>query len=441
MNKFLLGLIFAVLLPFAQSANASDWLYRMQQGDTLWDLCLKYTNKRGCWIELGKYNNIKRGRYIKPGTVIQVPASWLRTLPKVGEVSAVQGQVTYIAANGDETPLSHGQDLTLGASIRSGSEGSATIILGSHKQILLRPNSELVLESASSFEQTVSDAELRLETGGVEASVRKGTKSRFQIKTPAAIAAVRGTRYRVVTDAKDNVTRSEVLDGAISFGRGKTVNVPAGFGAAAKKGKPPEPPRALLPAPKLDSASYNVPLPAQLKWQGNKDAVAWQVDVYAPTQNSLLFSRRVNEPEVTFTDLAPECYRVHVSAIDSGEFQGMESIATLCVVAPVAPVSKVSVVVSENDVPTVSWPQVAGASQYRVVMASDENFSEVTWHKLVNTTELQLPQVVDSRMWVKVIAVDEFGNTSDGVVETFTTEKTDWRLVVGMGLFVLVALL
>ncbi len=441
MNRLLPGLCLVVLLPLTQPAAASDWLYRMQQGDTLWDLCLKYTHKRGCWMELGKYNSIKHGRRIQPGTVIKVPASWLRTLPKVGQVGAVQGDVTYTAASGEESALRQGQALMLGAGLRSGERGSATIHLGAHQRVLLRPDSQLILENASSFEQSISDVELRLESGNVEASVRKGTKSRFQIKTPAAIASVRGTRYRLAADATNKVTRSEVLDGNISFGSGETVSVPAGFGVSAKQGEPPTPPRALLPAPKLAGNAFHLPASAPIRWSANPDALAWQVDVYPPEGDQLLFSQRLSEPSFSFDDLQEQCYRLQISAIDSDGFQGLESVATLCVVAPLAPVASVSVRVSDDDIPSVSWPAVRGASQYAVTVAADKHFDTVTWHKVVSASELQLPQVVDSRVWVKVVAFDEHGNRADATVQTFTTEGTDWRTVLGVGLFVLVALL
>ena len=59
------ALAFTALISVAvPNAQADDWIVFAQEGDTLWDLCLKYTNKRGCWIELGKYNAISNDRAI-----------------------------------------------------------------------------------------------------------------------------------------------------------------------------------------------------------------------------------------------------------------------------------------------------------------------------------------------------------------------------------------
>ena len=197
----------ALVLP--SRVLAQDWIIRFHAGDTLWDLCIKYSNKRGCWIELGKYNNISDERTIQPGEEIRFPRAWLTSMPEVGQVESVSGDVRYEEkSRGAGVPLVVGQSLLLGSRIVSG-DGRAQISLGNNSALLIRPDSELDLDSFSTGQGPGQVAELSLASGEVEVAVKPDSDSRFQIKTPAAIAAVRGTRYRV--SSLSEATRSEVL--------------------------------------------------------------------------------------------------------------------------------------------------------------------------------------------------------------------------------------
>ena len=69
-----LWVIIIVLGTCTQSpALAQDWLYKARPGDTIWDLCLEYTARSGCWKELARYNNIADDRAIPPGEEIRIP--------------------------------------------------------------------------------------------------------------------------------------------------------------------------------------------------------------------------------------------------------------------------------------------------------------------------------------------------------------------------------
>lgn len=441
MKNLLLYACVILLTSFSKPSSASDWLYRMQPGDTLWDLCIEYTHKRGCWLELASYNKISRDRRIPPGSVIRFPLQWLKTVPQVGTVESVQGDVFYKAAGNQERLLQSGQAVTLGATIRS-QEGAASLRLGNSSTVLVRPSTTLKLDQMSSIKQAVDDTELDLKNGNVEASVRKGARARFKIKTPAAIASVRGTRYRVVASAQDKVTRSEVLEGEVRFGAEQVVDVPAGFGVLAQEGKPPVPPRALLPAPELAESTIKMSAPVMFDWPKDVRAIAWQLDVYgAKADSGLLFSRRVTEPSITLPSIESGCYRMVLSAYDEAGFQGLERRFSLCVKQPLVSVSDIDVVLADADGANLQWGMVADAVKYKVVLAADETFENVLWSGESNNTQMQLPSLAGSRIWVKIVAIDQHDNTSNPVITSYATEKTDWRAIVGMTLFVLISLL
>lgn len=319
----------------SRQATAQDWIYATQPGDTLWDLCLEYTAKRGCWKELGTYNNISGDRIVQPGTEIRIPLDWLLELPIVGTVLSVQGEVQYQEQSGGKlVPLVPGQTLVLGSLINSRA-GNASIILNDHSELLLRPDSVLELSSMSTGTGLRQSSELDLDRGEVEVKVKPGARSRFEIHTPSAIAAVRGTEYRVASLRRDAGTRSEVLKGEVAVEAGTTVEVPAGYGLKAKKDEVPGEPRELPAAPVFAQARVDSPLPLSVHWTNEQGVVSWHLDLYSQAApGELLATYRTADPELVFTELGEGCYRLVARGIDSEGFNGLESELPLCVKEP-----------------------------------------------------------------------------------------------------------
>lgn len=340
-HRLIIALVIIGSIWGSRQAVAQDWIYRAQPGDTLWDLCLEYTARRGCWIELSTYNNVPDDKKIQPGTDIRIPVSWLLELPIVGTVLNVQGEVHYQEYSGSKpVPLTAGQDLVLGSILQSAG-GSASLKLGQHSELLLRPNSVLELNSMSVGQTPGQTSELQLDRGEVEVKVEPSSRSRFEIHTPSAIAAVRGTEYRVASQSGDNSTRSEVLKGLVAVQAGSSVDVPAGFGLKAKPGEALGEPRKLLSPPVFEQSRLDSPLPVIVRWSDNPGAEAWQLDLYTQAgAGELLATHHPTEPHFTFPDLAESCYRLVARGVDTEGFNGLESELPLCVQPPPPPVEE-----------------------------------------------------------------------------------------------------
>lgn len=318
-------------------AVAQDWLYEARPGDTLWDLCLQYTARPGCWKELAGYNNITNERTMAPGQEIRIPVSWLLALPVVAEVLNVNGEVSYQEQHGAAPqPLRSGQTLVLGSLVRC-AEGSARLRLSDNSEMLLRPGSVLELTSMSGGSGPGQATELQLERGELEIEVPPASRSRFEVHTPSAIAAVRGTQYRVVSDNTATAsTRGEVLAGRVAVQAGATVEVPAGFGVKARQGQAPGAPRKLLAAPTFAQPRIDAPLPLTVHWSADPGAVAWLLDVHAANASGeLLASHRTQQASFEFVALQQGCYHLVVRAIDQEGFNGFNGELPLCVLPPV----------------------------------------------------------------------------------------------------------
>ncbi len=330
----LVSFFLALSAAFPRMASAQDWIYRIQEGDTLWYVCLKYSSKRSCWTELGEYNEIKHGRGITPGTDIRIPMSWLIEVPIVGEVEGVLGEVLYDeTSSGDPVPLVSGQKLLLGSRIIV-KEGIAEITLGNNGALMLRANSELELRNLSSADSPSLSAEIELYRGELEAEVKPRSESRFEIHTPSAIAAVRGTGFRVSSLLEGaGATRSEVVTGKVFVEAGSSQIVPAGFGVIALKGETLGAPRALPAPPIFFAEEVRSPLPVIINWEADPEAKFWQLDMYAgETGTDLLESRRIAQSEYVLNDIDQGCYVVALRAIDAAGFNGLESRLPVCVI-------------------------------------------------------------------------------------------------------------
>jgi hypothetical protein len=146
-----------------------------------------------------------------------------------------------------------GASLEPGTRLRTGPNSSATLQFSDGTRVLLLPETELSISRAVRFAAGGGTVvRLDLIQGSIENLVRPrdGRGGRFEIQTPAAIAAVRGTEFRV--GAAPGAARTEVLGGLVELGNkfGREELKP-GFGALVEAGKAPQPPTPLLPAPNL----------------------------------------------------------------------------------------------------------------------------------------------------------------------------------------------
>lgn len=326
-------LLTAILfLLMAKPTMAQDWIYYAESGDTLWDLCLKYTAKRGCWLELSEHNNIVEGKNIQPGDKIRIPVDWLLTVPVVGRVLNVNGEVQYRESSmSDWLPLLHGQRLLLGSVIRSDA-GSANISLGRDSEILVRRHTTLELNTMSAGAIPGQTTQLNLEKGSVEVEVDPASKSRFEIHTPSAIAAVRGTAYRVSVESVA-ATRNEVVSGLVAIKAGSDADIPAGYGIRARTGKALSEPWKLLPPAQFSAPRIESALPVKLQWAPQSGAALWQLDLYENNVDGrLLETRTTVTSEFSYETLELGCYLLVARGIDTEGFQGLDGKLPLCVV-------------------------------------------------------------------------------------------------------------
>ena len=331
----------ALSFMYSAQSSAEDWVYTVRAGDTLWGLCIEYTTVQNCWQKIGAYNNVEYPRSLAPGTRIKFPVAWLKNQPAAVELVYIHGSVSVLSQFGSADPVARagvtGETLSMGAVVVTGENSSATLKFADGAILVLESDSKVVLDSLSqNGEAGMVDSKIRLLQGSSSAKVPvREPRSRFSITSPSAVAAVRGTDFRVTTLGSESpVMRGSVYEGSIvvvGHGDDAAVPVETGFGVMAEQGKPVGQPLELLSEPTFTTAPDAQFYPLKIDWGNIDGAEHYVVEVLADSSDAKLIQLHKSEDSEVIVPMdEPACYRIRVSGVDKKLFKGMPGEIKLC---------------------------------------------------------------------------------------------------------------
>lgn len=367
-------------------ARAEDFVYTVRSGDNPWNLTERYLRDLSFWPQLLQYNRIDDPQAIRPGSKLRIPNNWLRLGTAEVRIGEAQGEVQIEdhEQGEDWRPVATGQRLDAGQRLRTADNGSATLELAGGSSVLVRPGTELRLVQAKQPRARGSGPWLRIELlrGGLENVVqrRPGSGTRFEIQTPSAVAAVRGTEFRVSASADSS--RSEVLGGAVAFGSSRgSVTLPRGTGSLAVAGQAPRPPIALLPAPGLGALPATVErLPISIPLTPVPGAQRYQTQLI-PAGSALVASDESSAtPNARARDVPDGNYLLRVRSVDANGLEGLQAERPLTVNArPEPPVlsSPAPDATIATPHPEFHWTEAGGAAGYRFQLAASQDFARL----------------------------------------------------------------
>jgi len=438
----------AVLTTTAKASQ--EWIYGVIQGDTLSEFSEKYLRSDIPWVHVQTLNNIADPDHITPGSKIRVPLAWLSTRPTSAEVIALQGdvQLRRLPEQGSQaSPLFRQLSLTdhliLGDVITTGADSSVAIRFADASSVTVLQHSELIFDHLSEHDETgMVDSKLRLNQGTAEASVTRQLRgiARFEIHTPSAISAVRGTHFRTTYVEKEDAARVEVLGGGVEV-KAEGVNqlVPAGFGTRVKKGEVPIKPRELLPAPEVKTLPNVITQVTQnVRWFPVSEASSYRIQLSTSEHfSTLIWDQLTENNEILLPDIADGDYFLRVKAIDSLGIEGRVDPQPLTLnIYPLAPTS---ILPSDHDSVMnndfqLRWSLVPDAESYRLQIAKDQAFNQILIDEQVNGGRSSAVEFDRSGRYfwrVASIAVDgeqgEFGVVSPLMVtRTHQIKQGNW---------------
>jgi hypothetical protein len=178
-------------------------------------------------------------------SLLALVALFLTLSIQAAEFSSVNGTVEVKKTGTAAWKLARpGGPVVSGDAVRTGPGSRAEVKMDEGHRVALREKTSLRVESAKKGASLFF-----LEAGKLKATVNKlRGGSRFEVKTPLAVAAVRGTVFEMSV-ADDQTSRLDVLEGRVSYrelvGAGREVLVPQGqtqvFSPPAAPPSPAEP--------------------------------------------------------------------------------------------------------------------------------------------------------------------------------------------------------
>jgi len=389
MNKLICWfvLLFSIVsLPVYAASKDSERTVeiRVTSRDTLIGLCQKHLTHPEKWPQVSKLNRLPDSNYIAPGQKIIVPVALLKGVPMDGTVTFLQGEAFVQSTGSSEwRPLKLREIISEGGALKTAANSALEISFEDGTSFLLREQSLLSVKTSKKGMLHLLRV-LRLEGGKIISRVKSATgkDSRFEIETPSALAAARGTHYRVAVDGQ-GTTRAEMLESRIDLSAmGATVPLKEGEGSLAHRNEPPSPPIRLLdpPEPQNVAAVY-----------GNKSSTISFSRVQNAAQYRVLLARdqegkqaariALIKPDEAFVFEGLDDGSYYLLATSIGE-EGLEGAPSKpCEIKVrrkplppdiVAPLDKAAL----PEMPLKSqWHNVLGVSAYQVQIATTPDFS------------------------------------------------------------------
>jgi len=371
----------------SQNTFAKEWIYTTSKGDTLWDFSKKYLHHVTYWSQIKKINNVTNPRRLQPNQRLRIPLKWVKVNPVSAKVIAVHGKVQLQRhERSNMESVTQGLLLHLGDSLQTAADSNVSIKFADNSIVTIHENSQTVFDHLTAYgDSGMVDSRIRLNQGRLETKVQPatGAGSRFEIHTPSAISAVRGTEYRLTSDQQNQTTNMEVIKGKVAIAaEEKTILVPQGFGSKVAKGQAPIAARELLAVPHLEAIPERIRhLNWPVTWKLLKGAEQYRVEISVREDfKTINWNRLLASPRVNLPDLSDGEHYIRVRGVDELDLEGLNQTAKLLIdVRPQPPIllQPQQKQVLRGTGPELRWSESFDAKTYQLQLSSDEAFSKL----------------------------------------------------------------
>ena len=303
--------------------------YTMRSGDSLYQLASRYFMRQRDWRTVQQINRIGNERAIPVGTVIQIPSRILKAEPLEAKMIGFKG-VGQVETLGKSEALALDMAVHQGSVIETGPGSFATMELSNGSRVTLPSQTRLRITAMRRFLLTGSlDFDFMVEKGRIETSAAPLGKdgSRYRIRTPIAVSAVRGTTFRIGYDGDTAPSLTEVVEGTVAVkpdeARAETP-IPHGYGASVAAGGSLTKEELLPPPALIDPGKVQVDPIIEFRLTPLPDASAYHLQLARDAGFVELFTEAYSDtPQVSFSDVPNGRWFVRATAIAHSGLEGM----------------------------------------------------------------------------------------------------------------------
>lgn len=336
----------------------------VESTDTLKSLSKAWFGTAGLWRHIAEYNALDpavpllEGQFIKVPVAATVPRQFARIIYTHGENTITRAPFErsgLIKAGSDATrasspePLQRGDKVYINDTITTAPDGFVSIEFNGGSSANLEPSTSMTLttlDCPENADQCLIALDVPQGNLGVDVTPRVGQKTGFQITSPYATAAVRGTSFDF--SAQEGLLLVGVTEGNVDvIAFNQPLNVETGFGVKTKEGEAPGKPVALLDAPAFFSHANRLTSEDQVSWAEAGGAAAYRVTLSSDQAGKqVLESVDVDDAAYALPELSAGEYFMAVRALDPDGLAGFEGQTALSIagVDDTAPLAALTIV-------------------------------------------------------------------------------------------------
>lgn len=390
LKNVLFSLVFLFSFLVGQPLSAADDQtveLTVRNGDSLEKICNEYLGNQKSWPRIAKLNRLQNPDLIHPGQKLTIPVDLLKGMPMDGKVTFVKGDVQILlSAAAQWTSVRLDESIGQGSLLKTGENSGVEITFKNEDSLLLRSQTSLQITKALEKSASNRAYEFFLDVGRAISRVRNitGGKTRYEVKTPSAVAGARGTQFRVSVDP-DTSTRCEVLEGKVGVRAQKAaVLVGEGHGTLVSLNQAPGKPQKLLPPPALKEILLLYrSLPLRFSFENIPDARSYRVLLTKDRESKDIVQDRVVVPgnDLELIGVEDGGYFLLTQSIDKDGLEGLpsESYSVQVRINPLPPFTETPALQKEYHGKNIRcrWLKVGDAAGYHLQVAEDENFSNI----------------------------------------------------------------
>lgn len=317
----------------AQARNADVILYEVKRGDTLIALARSYFISDRHIAAVQRINSIRNPRRIPVGKQLKLPRNFLRYDMVPLQVRAFSGPVQLVA-DGRTGQAALGAQLGEGDEISTGRSGFVSLTGVDGARVSLPSNSRARIVSARRYLLgEILDVDVRILDGrGNVIAPKLKDGERFNVGTPVAVTAVRGTEFRVSYDAENSLGGTEVTEGLVDVITADAEGAVDGVGAVAPEGfgvvsttTGVRPPEELLPATELiEPGKIQTAEVAEFEIESQAGARGYRTQIARDPSFLEVIAESVGESTtVSFADLPNGRFAIRTRAIAESGLEGL----------------------------------------------------------------------------------------------------------------------